>query len=302
MIQFIKNDKKGAIIVLILTILIYVFLTRDLTIPKKDSSNPHYVNNIYLTDDFVYNKLGEIEKKIYNYIFDIAKRSQFSNELDVNTLGCVDTEECINIIGDMRDAIILDHPEMMNFSSFGGYYKGNKITLHFYPAMPLEIVRDIGGMRIERIIDGIKIKTKNMSDAEKIKYVYEWIGDHATYDRVFMHDSKNQSIFNVFIMHNAVCAGFAKTAQVIFQNIGITSYGALGYMSSDSNVGHMWNVVKLEDKYYYFDSTWAASINDKKNPSYYNGIIQSTFNDYSLNNASWYPEIEKNQMPGVLNN
>ena len=43
-----------------------------------------------------------------------------------------------------------------------------------------------------------------MSDLEKIKYVYEWIGDNAYYDKLLTGSSKNQSIYNVFIKGNAV--------------------------------------------------------------------------------------------------
>ena len=295
-----KYNKNIIIIAILLTSVVYVFLTRDTTLETKDRKHPHYVNNIYLSDDFIYNQLNENEKEAYDYIFDVVKKSQFSKKLEFSSLGCAYVEECLDVIGTIRDAILVEHPEMMNFSSFGGMYTANEITLHFYPAMPLEIVRDLGGMRIERIIDDIKRKTKKMTDAKKILYVYEWIGDHATYDRLFTYSSKNQSIFNVFIMHNAVCAGFAKAAQVIFQNIGIESYGVTGYMDSDSGVGHMWNIVKLDDKYYYFDSTWAASINDKSNPSYYNGLIQLELSDYSMDHPEWYPPIEDGIMPGVL--
>ena len=296
-----KYNKGIVIIMLLLTLFIYGFLTRNTTLEVKDKKNPHYVNNLYLSDDYIYNQLNDKEKKAYDYIFDIVKKSKFSKELEYSYLGCSDVEECLNIIDLVRDVIIVEHPEMMNFSSFGGRYDSNKITLHFYQAVPLGIIRDFGGMRIERIIDSIKWKTKNMTDGQKVLYVYEWIGDHAVYDRLFMHSSKNQSIFNVFLMHNAVCAGFAKTAQVIFQNIGIESYGVTGLMNGEENAYHMWNIVKLEDKYYFFDSTWAASINDKNNEYYYNGVIPLELSDYVLEHPEWYPEIENGPMPGVLN-
>ena len=128
-----------------------------------------------------------------------------------------------------------------------------------------------------------------MSDLEKIKYVYEWIGDNAYYDKLLTGSSKNQSIYNVFIKGNAVCAGFAKTSQVIFQNIGIESMIITGY----STGSHMWNIVKYNGKFYYYDSTYAASIRDKKHKNYYDGLKQEKMNFYTVDYENWYPRIEK---------
>ena len=78
--------------------------------------------------------------------------------------------------------------------------------------------------------------------------------------------SKNQSIYNVFMNKNAVCAGFAKASQVIFQNIGINSYTITG----ESTGPHMWNVVELDGKYNFINTngkllydTWFDYIEDE---------------------------------------
>ena len=86
---------------------------------------------------------------------------------------------------------------------------------------------------------------------EKIKYVYNWMGNNTSYDKTFTWSSKNQSVYSVFMSKEAVCAGFAKASQIIFQNIGIESYGVAGQTGGP----HMWNIIEYDGKYYFFDST-----------------------------------------------
>jgi transglutaminase/protease-like cytokinesis protein 3 len=150
----------------------------------------------------------------------------------------------------------------------------------------------IGILRVENRVSEIKEATKNMSDKKKIIYVYDWMGKNNYYDKVFMHDSKNQSIYNVFVRGNAVCAGFAKASQIIFSQIGIESYIIEGHSTGP----HMWNVVKYKGKYYFFDSTVAVSINEGYKDYHYEGLNQAYLNSYTILNPDWYPEIERENM------
>ena len=53
----------------------------------------------------------------------------------------------------------------------------------------------------------------------------------------------------------------------------------------------MWNVVKLNDKYYYYDSTTAASSGDMNDSWFYDGLKQSEMEDHIADYREWYPEI-----------
>ena len=300
MISFFKKNIVLSIVLIIPVAFIYMLFTRDINIEPKDRTNKHFVNDLYLSNDFIYNQLTPEQQKLYDVIFNELKNRDLSKKLTIDELGCGTYENCSNELLVVHDAILVEHPDILNYSSFHWQFDGDILTFHFYKAVPVNIIADIGTYRIERIIDDIKRKTKNMTDAEKILYVYEWIGDHATYDRIFTFSSKNQSIYNVFINHNAVCAGFAKAATVIFQNIGIEAYGVTGYMHSGDSVGHMWNIVKLDGKYYFFDSTVSASINDKNNEQYHFGLIQLELSGYQMDYPEWYPKIETGEMPGVI--
>lgn len=261
--RFFKRHKFLTVILLLVSYYIYSNYTMIIDVnPKIDRNNKLYVNDIYMSDGRIYNLLTNDEKIAYDYIIKTVKERKSKVNIDINKF----EDKDLNTIGgnffNATDAILIDHPELLQFATVGYSYNEGKTNfkLKVFYAINNPIMEEINTLKIQRMINKIKIKTKNMSDLEKIRYVYEWVGDTAKYDTIFTFASKNQSIYNVFIKKNAVCAGFAKTSQVIFQNIGIESMGVIGETSGK----HMWNIVKYNGKYYFFDSTYAASIRDKK--------------------------------------
>ncbi len=287
--KFMLKHKVLSVFIIALTAFIYFNFTSPTT-PNKyiDKSSKYYVNDLYMSDNNAYNHLSENEKKMYDLIFDSTKKYKKKIKIDLKKQGCKDVNECINYANVATNAIWIDHPELLQFGWISWTYRGNDLTLKINYAVSTPIETDIGVAYIKHQIERIKDATKDMNDKEKIKYVYEWIGNHAKYDKVFTGLSKNQSAYNVFIKRNAVCAGFAKSSQIIFQNIGIKSTCIDG---NSSGGAHMWNVVTVDGKNYYYDSTYAASIS-KDSPYYYDGLYQSKLNNYYAKNAEWYGKIE----------
>lgn len=282
---FFKSNKILTIVLLILSF--YLYNTYFFLIEKNpyvDKKNSTYINDLYASDERIYNNfLNTTEKKIYREL--VKGTKIYNGKINIQI---TDEETSVEKV---LDAIKVDHPELLNFGSvtYSWDNDGNyKIKVNNATIILLE---QINISRIERIVYRIKEETKNMSDYEKIKYVYEWMGENSDYDRSFTYMAKNQSAYNVFINKNAVCAGFAKASQIIFQNIGIESYG----VSGNTTGPHMWNIIKYKGKYYFFDSTVATSV-PRTSKRYYNGLKQTTMDDYKMDNPEWYPEIETTDM------
>ena len=282
---FFKSNKILTIVLLILSFYLYntyfFLIEKNPYVDKKSST---YINDLYASDERIYNNfLNTTEKKIYRELVKGTKIDNGKIKIQIT-----DEETSVEKV---LDAIKVDHPELLNFGSvtYSWDNDGNyKIKVNNATIILLE---QINISRIERIVYRIKEETKNMSDYEKIKYVYEWMGENSDYDRSFTYMAKNQSAYNVFINKNAVCAGFAKASQIIFQNIGIESYG----VSGNTTGPHMWNIIKYKGKYYFFDSTVATSV-PRTSKRYYNGLKQTTMDDYKMDNPEWYPEIETTDM------
>ena len=282
---FFKSNKILTIVLLILSFYLYntyfFLIEKNPYVDKKSST---YINDLYASDERIYNNfLNTTEKKIYREL--VKGTKIYNGKINIQI---TDEETSVEKV---LDAIKVDHPELLNFGSvtYSWDNDGNyKIKVNNATIILLE---QINISRIERIVYRIKEETKNMSDYEKIKYVYEWMGENSDYDRSFTYMAKNQSAYNVFINKNAVCAGFAKASQIIFQNIGIESYG----VSGNTTGPHMWNIIKYKGKYYFFDSTVATSV-PRTSKRYYNGLKQTTMVDYKMDNPEWYPEIETTDM------
>ncbi len=290
--KFIKEKKFMALILLALTIFVYIYLTVPVKLNSKaDPKSEFYINDLYSSEGRIYkNYLNENEKKLYMTILNDVRDHKSTRMIPLSDYNCSDFIDCSSMLHRLFDTFVVEYPEAMDFSTFMWEGEGSVIKLTYLYATPIKAFDIIGEQRIKRIINDMIIETKDMTDEEKVKYVYDFMGENYKYDKVFTYTSKNQSIFNVFVRKNAVCAGFAKASQVIFQNIGIESYGITG----ESTGPHMWNVIKLKDKYYYYDATVAVSVRDKNNKHFYKGLDQTYLGAYTADHPDWYPTIEQN--------
>lgn len=279
-------DHRKFYFILIILIIGFIVAQKKINVnPLVDKESIQYVNSIYMSDGKMYNEyLTDKQKDMYLLILSKIKNHKRVTKEPLANFGCISYGECVTNIRTAADAIMIDHPELLSYGGWNLQFDDASgiLTFRIENSFKLPLMNAIGEMIINKKIDAIEEQTKNMTDREKIKYVYDWIGANTVYDTVFTHDSKNQTIYNVFINKNAVCAGFAKAAQVIFQAIGIESYTVTGYTSGP----HMWNIVKVDNEYYYFDSTWAACIKEE-HPEYYNGLKTGTFATYEAQNPEY---------------
>lgn len=287
--EFFKKHKIITIILFVLSIYIYYYYTRLTPLNNNiDKNSKHYVNDLYVSDDRIYNDhLNDSEKEMYDLLFKSVQENIKIINFNASDYICNNPQDCSNAILKGYNAIYVDHPELLEFAGIKSITTRDdnlKVNIE-YATNPL--FAKIGAEKIKRIVYDIKQATKDMDDLTKIDYVYNWIAKNTAYDQTFTTSSKNQSAYYVFLRKEAVCAGFAKASQIIFQNIGINSYGAIG----NSTGPHMWNIIEYKGKYYYFDSTVASLFYKDKS-----GLIQEKMNYYILDYEDWYPKVEKTRM------
>ncbi|MCQ2296230.1 MAG: TIR domain-containing protein [Bacteroidales bacterium] len=96
---------------------------------------------------------------------------------------------------------------------------------------------------------------RTLSVWKQVIYVYKWIALYCNYD---IHSAHNQTIFSVFVLRHSVCTGIAKAAQYLFELLGIESRLVFGKLkNSDEDSRHCWLIVKIEEKWYHLDPTFA---------------------------------------------
>ncbi len=131
--------------------------------------------------------------------------------------------------------------------------------------LPKELTADIKEYA-EEILKSII--SKGMKEVDQVRAVHDYIILNTAY---YEDSSREPSdypdyVFNVegvLLKGKAVCQGYAETFQLFMELLGIDSKFVVG-RDLTSNIGHAWNMVRLEGKWYHVDVTWDDPIPDQK--------------------------------------
>lgn len=113
-----------------------------------------------------------------------------------------------------------------------------------------------------------KYLTKGLTtDKDKVRAFYMWISHNIRYDMAYRnkikkYKSKNEIIKEVLEKKLGVCEHYAELFHILCQKSGIKSYVINGYSRQSTgeirNIGHSWNAVLIDSKFYNIDVTWAS--------------------------------------------
>jgi len=115
------------------------------------------------------------------------------------------------------------------------------------------------------------------NDFEKVRSACRWIAENIEYDieSYFKISQKRSYVSDILKARKAVCSGYSRLFEKLLTQseievVTISGYGK-GYRYSQGNKfsgtipNHAWNAVKIENKWYLVDVTWAAGgINKNK--------------------------------------
>ncbi len=235
-------------------------------------------NRDYIDAEFYpyYALLNESQKEVYYDIIEGANEYKQS----IRPSRKIQVDDVKNIYY----AVLYDHPELFWLNSkysYEYYHDTNeviKINLSYTEVINnIEYNRQIFDEAINSIVD--VAKTYSL-DYEKEKYVHDTLISMITYDEEYKDD---QSAFNAMITHRAVCAGYAKSFQIIMTKLGIPTY----YITGEAKGDHAWNLILLDDGYYNVDLTWDDQI-DRTIYKYYNVNDTMISKDHTRKELSVY--------------
>ena len=111
-------------------------------------------------------------------------------------------------------------------------------------------------LAVEQLLNSFSF-AEDASDYTKIKTVYDYVCANITYDYDHLNDESytlKYSAYAALIQRTAVCQGYASLMYRLLLELGVDCR----LISSIRAERHAWNIVKLGDYYYNFDSTWDA--------------------------------------------
>ena len=128
---------------------------------------------------------------------------------------------------------------------------------------------------INKAISSLDIEGK--SQTVKICAIYDYICQNVEYDFDHQGDTEyllQYTTYGAIVNKKAVCQGYANLFYQMCLTAGVTNVRIDDGNASDGSVsgGHAWNVVKINGKWYYADSTWDAGFG----PGQYEYFLRGT--------------------------
>lgn len=151
--------------------------------------------------------------------------------------------------------VMRENPDIFWFSYQWSYSEADNV-LHLHYTFDIERCEKIKAQIDDVVEHDFKIAhVRSLPKVEQMMYVYKWIALYCSYNILSAH---NQTIYSVFVHRTSVCTGIAKAAQYLLNLLGIESRLVFGKMAnSPKNSRHCWIIVKIENKWYHLDPTFA---------------------------------------------
>lgn len=141
-----------------------------------------------------------------------------------------------------------------------GYYYDFEIEYKYYATEEQE---QAVSNKINSIVN--TVRSRNYSDYQAVKYIHDLICNSTTYDYAAVENATDKTFSYAFTAYGAlikgrvVCQGYANAFYRICKELG---YNVRFVSSSPYEGCHAWNLIQLDDKYYFVDATWDDEIKD----------------------------------------
>ncbi len=112
----------------------------------------------------------------------------------------------------------------------------------------------------------LKLVDGKMSDYEKARAIYCYLGEHVAYDwdvakkpndpkKLSEQELQSHSAYGALINERAICDGISGALQYLLYRAGIPCYSVNGKLRDGSGSGHTWSMIRVDGGWYYADLT-----------------------------------------------
>lgn len=107
--------------------------------------------------------------------------------------------------------------------------------------------------RVKQIIKENKKSLSKLTDAKKYEWIYSYIIEHFDYDDSLGNDTAYEGITE----GTMTCVGYAGLYYIMAIYMGLPCKITYGIVNTGAS--HVWNLAKLDNKWYYVDATWGEN-------------------------------------------
>ena len=148
---------------------------------------------------------------------------------------------------DVYISVINSHPELFYVKSEATTYSSGITATRIEPKYNSSYTEQDSTAFSNKVNEILAGMDSDWSDLEKALYLHEWIVTHCGYDKTL----SKRDAYTVIVGGSAVCQGYALAYEYLLQRAGID-----GQVVTSDGINHAWNIISLNNKYYYVDCTW----------------------------------------------
>ncbi len=195
---------------------------------------------------------------VYDYLVEACNEDEepeiSAQDYDIKNFG-INTEE-LKIAYEM---FYRDYPEYFWIKN-GGYSYGvsNGVVVSIMPSYiedfesNLSEYKRLYNEKVSVLIYGLD----NKSEYEKAKILHDRLAETVTYT---VTGAKDQTPYGALVEGKCVCNGYARAYQHLLQEVGVASWYVNGVSEEPQSkqlIKHAWNMVNIDENWYYTDVTW----------------------------------------------
>lgn len=199
-------------------------------------------------------------------------------------------------------AISDDCPEIFWMSNTIGYYSNNEMTIvqGYSRLSPDEVSEKLGKVR-QAAGEFYASVPDGLSEYQRELRVHDFLAEIAAYDTGVDVDNTENSdpelytVYGALVNRLTVCEGYARAFQMLLNGLGVDCVNIIGRSSDEL---HMWNAVKLDEKWYLVDLTWDDREESYSRYCYFNLTSEQMAIDHT--DAPMFTSLSDSQINGEV--
>lgn len=225
---------------------------------------------------FLYNQLTATEREYWDnlndmglyYLMGKANANAYDSWYGTDWLSYEHLSE--DRVRDITYFFLYSNPQyyflMPGYSLDGLSGTSGRISLVFDERVSNGSKRAATTQKLKNIIDdSVALMNQKENDLEREKVAHDLICERVVYDYDLEDDNvfHNQTVYSVFFTDKTVCAGYAQAMELLCNAAGIDCMA----ITSET---HEWNLIRINDAWYYTDLTWNDGDSDEIYYRYFN--------------------------------